>query len=189
MKKERDFVTIILVILSALLIGIPILLAIRDAGAAAGGKGATWDRSPTVVDTLSDDWGNELKQQVELFNDIAPFPIRYYDCGPTCDTSQFGKGYIVVEEDTIFAFGITSTPGMKGDRIIIRSNITVLPYDTQVAYGGEDFAINTLCHELMHALAWVNEVNGKDSCVSNNTQKEPGSWDKKFLRKTHRKYT
>lgn len=56
-------------------------------------------------------------------------------------------------------------------------------------YEYEDFDRNTACHELMHAVSWVNDdyAADKDSCVHGDNP-HPGSWDVRYLKKVYKKW-
>jgi hypothetical protein len=76
--------------------------------------------------------------------------------------------------------------GLKSSHHIIQNKRAKVEV---IADGDLSYDRNTACHEMMHALAWVNDNYNynKDSCVQ-GSRESFGPWDVNFLAKAYQKH-
>lgn len=161
---------------------------------------APWTRERVAVrDYTSQEWAGVIEEQVRLINAILPprAPAFVYERKEhvTCGSLGPQRGAIVVcESDVELACWADSVhhgavschhPARK------RGNAVTVRLSSWWHRGDPRWMNYMVCHELMHAIAWVNDVaaigeHAETSCV-HGWLPHPGPWDAELARKAFAK--
>ncbi len=160
--------------------------------ARVGGGGAVWTQKNVEVRIYAGDYGTPIL--VEAVEGIAAaLPgrgpnLRISRFGPKdCDSlreQRFKKPTITIcEQEPTWYAGSTwlrDRHGMvKGDQAWV-----------DVVWSGDrDYDRNTACHEMMHAISWVDDdyQADRDSCVHGDNP-TPGRWDRDYLAAVYQRH-
>lgn len=158
-----------------------------------GGGGAAWPDRSVDVRVFSDAYGSPIiEEAVRQISRIMPARgprLNLILSGPAdcreVKERRYSRPTITVcdapyEMDQTW---LRSSGGeVKGGRAWVTMDLW--------EYGGIEADQNTACHELMHAVSWVDDngagVDKPDSCV-HGLRPTPGPWDKAFLAKVYGK--
>lgn len=194
-KSLSSFVFLLAFCLSSVLS--PSLLSIPSASAQdvttemAGGGGAVWTAKEVnvllftgsywtpIIEKMVKDARKALPPKGPRLNVKVQSP---HSCAWVSNQTYSQPTITFCENDAWYA----GSTGLKSQHHIIQNKRATI----EVITGGDlSYDTNTACHEMMHALSWVNDNYhyNKDSCVQGNMESF-GPWDVKFLAKAYQKH-
>lgn len=189
-----------LVLLIGIAAGIMLGVALSTRGGVedeAGGGGAVWtSKRVTVRVYTSEAWRPIVQQTIREYNAIMPqrgprlrVKMQQQRSCQWVRKQRFKQPTIAVcSLDETWYAGSTV---LGTHRHTVKRDVAWVQLVGQPGQDGVDLDEhrNTSCHEMGHALSWVNDNYDadRDSCVQGDLP-YPGSWDADYLRKTYRKH-
>lgn len=198
--NRRTILTLILLIgiATGIMLGVALSTRGQVQPEAGGGGGAVWTaRRVTVRIYTSEAWRPLVLQSVADLNAIMPRR------GPKLRPRLMGEHSCEwvrkqrYRQPTITICSVPPPSGFWGSTALTPHHHTVKREMGRVKLighpGHDDRSLewhqNTACHELMHAISWVNDNYGSEpeSCVQGELP-HPGAWDRAYLQKVYRKH-